>query len=53
LRRRLEVAYNKLAASRAFLLVADFTQTHEMLFDAHARGFVAFGGVPSGGHTTT
>jgi transposase len=36
LRRRLEVAHIKLAASRAFLLVAYFTQTHEMLFDAHA-----------------
>ena len=49
LRRRLEVAHIKLAASRAFLLVAYFTQTHEMLFDAHARGFAVFGGVPKRG----
>jgi len=49
LRRRLEVAHIKLAASRAFLLVAYFTQTHEMLFDAHARGFAMFGGVPKRG----
>ncbi len=35
LRRRLEVAHTKLVASRAFVLVAYFTQSHEMLFDAH------------------
>ncbi len=45
LRRRLEVAHMKLAASRAFLLVAYFSQAHEMLFDAHARGFAVLGGV--------
>ena len=39
----------KLAASRAFLLVAYFTQTQEMLFDAHARGFAVFGRVPKRG----
>lgn len=49
LRRRLEVAHIKLAASRAFLLVAYFSQAHEMLFDAHARAFLAFGGVPRRG----
>ncbi len=49
LRRRLEVAHIKLATSRAFLLVAYSTQTHEMLFDAHARGFAVFGGVPKRG----
>jgi transposase len=49
LRRRLEVAHIKLAASRAFLLVAYFTQTHEMLFDAHARGFAIFEGVTKRG----
>jgi transposase len=43
------VAHIKLAASRAFLLVAYFTQTHEMLFDAHARGFAVFGGVAKRG----
>ncbi len=39
----------KLAASRAFWLVAYPTQSHEMLFDAHARAFVALGGVPRRG----
>jgi transposase len=45
LRRRLEVAHTKLAASRAFVLVAYYSQAHEMLFDAHARAFAALGGV--------
>jgi len=49
LRRRLEVAHTKLCASRAFWLVAYPTQSHEMLFDAHARAFAAFGGVPQRG----
>jgi len=49
LRRRLEVAHTKLCASRAFWLVAYPTQSHEMLFDAHARSFAAFGGVPQRG----
>jgi hypothetical protein len=49
LRRRLEVAHVKLDASRAFWLVAYPTQSHEMLFDAHARAFAAFGGVPRRG----
>lgn len=49
LRRRLEVAHVKLNASRAFWLVAYPTQSHEMLFDAHARAFAAFGGVPRRG----
>ncbi len=44
LRRRLDVAHIKLAASRAFLLVAYFTQSHEILFDEHASGFIVFGG---------
>lgn len=48
-RRRLEVAHVKLAASRAFWLVAYLSQSHEMLFDAHARAFQAFGGVPKRG----
>lgn len=46
LRRRLEVAHTKLCASRAFWLTAYPTQSHEMLFDAHARAFTAFGGIP-------
>ncbi len=49
IRRRLEVAHIKLAHSRAFLMVAYPLQTHEMLFDAHARAFAAFGGVPRRG----
>ena len=44
--RRLQVAHIKLCASRAFLLVAYPSQSHEMLFDAHSRAFRAFGGVP-------
>ena len=49
LRRRIEVAHMKLCASRAFWLVAYPTQSHEMLFDAHARAFAAFGGIPRRG----
>lgn len=49
LRRRLELAHVKLAASRAFWLVAYPSQGHEMLFDAHAGAFGAFGGVPRRG----
>lgn len=49
LRRRLEVAHLKLAASRAFVLVAYFSQAHEMLFDAHNRSFEVLGGVPKRG----
>ncbi len=33
LRRRLDVAHIKLASSRAFLMVAYYAQSHEMLFD--------------------
>lgn len=49
MRRRLEVAHVKLAASRAYVLVAYYAQAHEMLFDAHSRAFVVFGGVPRRG----
>lgn len=49
LRRRLEVAHMKLAASRAFALVAYYSQAHEMLFDAHAKCFDILGGVPRRG----
>ncbi len=45
----MEVAHTKLAASRAFWLTAYPSQSHEMLFDAHARAFDAFGGVPRRG----
>lgn len=49
LRRRLEVAHTKLAGSRAFWLTAYHSQGHEMLFDAHAKAFAAFGGIPRRG----
>ena len=49
LQRKLLVAHTKLCASRAFLLVAYPTQSHEMLFNAHARAIRAFGGVPKRG----
>jgi transposase len=42
-RRRLQLAHMKLCASRAFWLVAYPSQGHEMLFDAHTRGFAALG----------
>jgi transposase len=41
--RRLQLAHMKLCASRAFWLVAYPGQGHEMLFDAHTRGFAALG----------
>ena len=47
--RKLQVAHIKLCASRAFLLVAYPSQSHEMLFDAHTRGFRVFGGIPRRG----
>ena len=47
--RRLLVAHMKLCASRAFVLVAYPSQGHEMLFDAHPRGFLALGGIPRRG----
>jgi len=49
IRRRLEVAQFKLAHSRAFWLGAYFSQSHEMLFDAHTRALIALGGVPRRG----
>ena len=39
----------KLCASRAFVLSAYPTQSHEMLFDAHTRAFTALGGIPRRG----
>ena len=38
-------AHLKLCASRAFVLQAYPTQSHEMLFDAHTRSFIALGGI--------
>ena len=46
---KVQVSHMKLCFSRAFWLVAYPTQTHEMLFDAHARAFAAFGGIPRRG----
>ena len=48
-RTKLQVAHLKLSFSRAFLVRAYLLQTHEMLFDAHWRGFRVFGGVPARG----
>jgi transposase len=45
----LKLAHTKLCSSRAFWLVAYPGQGHELLFDAHARAFAAFGGVPQRG----
>lgn len=42
-------AHTKLCASRAFVISAYPTQSHEMLFDAHTRAFNALGGVPERG----
>jgi len=41
--RRVQLAHMKLCASRAFWLTAYPSQGHEMLFDAHTRGFAALG----------
>jgi transposase len=42
-------AHLKLCFSRAFVVQAYPTQSHEMLFDAHTRSFAALGGVPRRG----
>src|SRR4249920_2870887 len=47
--RKIMAAHLKLCASRAFVLQAYPTQSHEMLFDAHTRSFIALGGVPRRG----
>ena len=47
--RKILAAHLKLCASRAFVLQAYPTQSHEMLFDAHTRAFTALGGVPRRG----
>jgi len=43
--RKITAAHLKLCASRAFVLQAYPTQSHEMLFDAHTRSFTALGGI--------
>ena len=47
--RKILAAHTKLCASRAFMLSAYPTQSHEMLFDAHTKAFTALGGVPKRG----
>lgn len=48
-RTKLQIAHFKLCHSRAVYLRAYFTQSHEMLFDAHNHAFKFFGGVPERG----
>ena len=43
---RVKVAHMRLCASRAVFVRAYPRETQEMVFDAHARGFAFFGGVP-------
>ncbi len=47
--RKIVVAHLKLCYSRAFVIQAYPTQSHEMLFDAHAKAFAALGGIPRRG----
>ena len=47
--RKILAAHLKLCASRAFVVQAYPTQSHEMLFDAHTRSFSALGGIPRRG----
>ena len=47
--RKIMAAHLKLCASRAFVVLAYPTQSHEMLFDAHTRAFTALGGIPRHG----
>jgi len=44
-----KVAHIRLCHSRAFLIVAYPRESQEMVFDAHARAFAFFGGVPRRG----
>lgn len=50
---KLFVAHLKLYFSRAFVAQADPTQSHEMLFDAHAQAFVGSAGLRAAAATTT
>jgi transposase len=47
--RKVIAAHLKLCASRAFVVLAYPTQSHEMLFDAHTQSFTALGGIPRRG----
>jgi transposase len=49
LHRKILAAHTKLCASRAFMICAYPTQSHEMLFDAHTRSFTALGGIAKRG----
>jgi transposase len=51
--RKIQAAHTKLCASRAFMIVAYPSQSHEMLFDAHTRAFTALGGVAKRGISAT
>jgi len=46
---RVKVAHMRLCASRAVFVRAYPRETQEMVFDAHARAFAFFGGVPTRG----
>jgi transposase len=47
--RKIVAAHLKLCFSKAFVVQAYPAQSHEMLFDAHARAFAALGGIPRRG----
>ncbi|MDQ1303839.1 MAG: hypothetical protein QG595_1822 [Pseudomonadota bacterium] len=47
--RKIVAAHLKLCHSKAFVVQAYPAQSHEMLFDAHARAFAALGGIPRRG----
>jgi transposase len=47
--RKVLAAHLKLCFSKAFVVQAYPTQSHEMLFDAHTRAFAALGGIPRRG----
>jgi hypothetical protein len=47
--RKIQAAHTKLCASRAFMIFAYPSQSHEMLLDAHTRAFTALGWIPRRG----
>ena len=47
--RKVLLAHLKLCFSRTFVVQAYPSQSHEMLFDAHAKAFAALGGIPRRG----
>ncbi|WP_028453019.1 IS21 family transposase [Chitinilyticum aquatile] len=47
--RKILAAHLKLCASRAFVVQAYPTQSHEMLFDAQTKAFTVLGGIPRRG----